>query len=239
MPPGITSRSPPTRGHVRDGASTGATVQNTLELTAFYQDLDWHNHPVAKTRYDDIHGVLAEVDRRCAAIGFSRPELVTSSGRGLLVAWPHKPVPAYRRDDGGTGKVVRDGAMVRWNVVQAFLRELLSDLGADAAAIPAVPFLQATRHGQSQERRHGLGHAAAGRGPARQFQQSLQDAGADDPGRSRTRGSPDGPPADVHEEVAAWRGGRSGDPPGRGSRGSLSPGVAPTGWETRHPMWQA
>ncbi len=129
-------------GACEGGASTGATVQNTLELTAFFQDLDWHKHPVAKGKYADIHAVLDEVDRRCAEVGFPRPGLVTSSGRGLLVAWPHKPVPAYWRDRGGVGKAVRDGALVRWNVIQSFLQELLSDLGADPAAVPACHFFK-------------------------------------------------------------------------------------------------
>jgi hypothetical protein len=124
-------------GACQDGSATGVTVGNVLSLTAFYLDLDWHLHPVASTKFSGIADILAEVDRRCDAIGFARPALVTSSGRGLLVAWPFKPVPAYWRACGGSGRIMRDGALVRWNVGQRYLHELFADLGSDAAASPA------------------------------------------------------------------------------------------------------
>ena len=120
-----------------DGTATGVNVANVRYLTALYQDLDWHLHPEASQRYGGIVDVLAEVDRRCDAIRFPRPDLITSSGRGLLIAWTHRPVPAYWRDGHGSGRVVREGTLVRWDVVQRFLREMFADLGADPAAIPA------------------------------------------------------------------------------------------------------
>jgi hypothetical protein len=108
---------------------TRADTSNLLDLGALYQDLDWHTHPDASKRYENGDEVLAEVDRRCVAIGFPAPNLVVYSGRGLQIAWLHNPVVAATN-------------LVEWNAAQRSMCEYLSDLGSDPRARPAVHFFK-------------------------------------------------------------------------------------------------
>jgi hypothetical protein len=108
---------------------TKADTANLAELAALYQDLDWHTHPEASSRFATGEQVLAEVDRRCAAISFPAPNLAIYSGRGLQIAWLHNSVDAATN-------------LAAWNAAQRSMCGMLADLGADTKAKPACHFFK-------------------------------------------------------------------------------------------------
>ena len=112
-------------------------IENLLELSAVYSDIDFYNVPELRDANPDY--VVAYVLSVLEEAHLPHPSLIVSTGRGLALIWLHKPVPA--------------AVLPRWNAMQNTIYKALQRVGADAKAKDAARMfrLVGSIHGASGE----------------------------------------------------------------------------------------
>jgi len=97
--------------------STWRNQDRLLELNCTYVDLDYYK---TETYRDQSPEEILEICfSRCTTANVPHPNLVTFSGRGLLLVWLHSPAPA--------------AALPRWNAIQEELQKIFYGLGVDGS----------------------------------------------------------------------------------------------------------
>ncbi len=119
------------------------TEDNIEHLLANMIDVDWHMHATASGQFADAEAVWAHVQETADKLGWPPLNRVHFTGRGLLVGYQYRSIPAFFRDP--TTKAIsktRQASLGHWRMLQTYMYHRLSHLTSDRSTLQPGHFFK-------------------------------------------------------------------------------------------------